>query len=263
MSTMQQQTGYEDQLSEHDSQQRLIPGLLVTILILALLGFIGTKLVDPSTLPVRHVSVSGDFVHLSPVSLQERVSEVVKNGFFNINVETIQNVLLQEPWVMEVSVKRIWPDKITVNIREQNAIAQWGVSGLLNSNAHIFYPDPSTFPENLPIIIGPDISAGLVMDQLIQIQNVLPEGLVVNELSLSDRRSWKLMLNNGLLIRLGKHNIKSRLEQFFRYFPVSAMSRLGQIQYIDMRYTNGFVIRWYPDTKSELNNGQVNNGEKI
>ena len=242
---------------------QLIPGILLTIIILVLLGITIVKLSDPSTLPIRHVSVAGEFIHLSPTNLQYRVSAVVRGGFFNVNVETIQQALLQEPWVREVSVKRVWPDRVTVNIREQTAIAQWGDSGLLNPDAQIFYPEPSTFPDNMPIVMGPENTSHQVMDALFQIQKILPEELKLTQLVLSDRRSWRLIINNKLILRLGKTQIFNRINKFFEYFPVGEISNFEQIQYVDMRYTNGFVVRWNPENEPDLTNRQEYYGEKI
>ena len=254
---------YESNNNGNDHRQQLISGLVITVLIVTLFILIGIKLADPTTLPVRHVSISGDFKYLSPISLQQRVSEVVTGGFFSVNVETIQKVLMEEPWAKEVSVNRTWPDRITVKIREQTVIARWGDSGLLSPDAQLFYPDPATFPDNQPIVFGPDSSVRQVMEYLLQIQNVLPKEITVNELILSERRSWDLKLNNGVVIRLGKENVVSRVEKFFHYYSQKNISNFEQIEYVDMRYTNGFVIRLNSSVKPDLNNRQENYGKKI
>jgi cell division protein FtsQ len=261
--TMDSDNKLEMEITDDLHQGRLMPGLALSILILSLLIAIGVKLADPSTLPVRNVSVTGDFIHLSPVSLQKRVSEVVRGGFFNINVETIQDTLMEEPWVRNVSVNRKWPDGIVVNIREKIAIAQWGDKGLLSSDAKLFYPDVDTYPENQPIVRGPENSVTQIMQFLLKIQKVLPENLSVHELSLSDRRSWRLTLNNGLVLRLGKENIVGHIEQFFTNFGVSGIHNIDQINYVDMRYTNGFVIRLNTENNPDFNSRQENYGKKI
>ncbi|MGK0297296.1 MAG: cell division protein FtsQ [Gammaproteobacteria bacterium] len=263
MPVLDNDSEYESNNIGNDRRQRLIPGLVLTVLIITLFSFIGIKLADPSTLPVRHVSISGEFKYLSPISLQKRVSEVVTGGFFNVNVETIQKVLMEEPWAKEVSVNRTWPDRITVTIREQIAIARWGDSGLMSSDAQIFYPDPATFPDNQPIVYGPDSSVRQIMEYLLQIQKVLPKELTVNELILSERRSWDLKLNNGAIMRLGKENVVGRIEKFFNYYTHRKISNFEQIEYVDMRYTNGFVIRLNSSVKPDLKSRQENYGKEI
>ena len=241
----------------------VLPGLVFTILVFTLLGITVMKLMDPATLPIRHVSVAGDFKHLSPPSLEQRVGRVVRGGFFNVNVDAIQQALLQEPWVREVSVKRIWPDRITVIISEQVAVAKWGDEGLLNPDAELFYPDSSTFPEGLTMVSGPVNTTRLVLDNFLLIQQMLPEGLSLYELYLSERRSWQLKLSSGTVIRLGKSGVIDRMERLLSFFPVSEPGKLEQIDYIDMRYTNGFAIRWNPEIKPDLEGEQQSYGEKI
>jgi cell division protein FtsQ len=248
---------------ESETDNHLMSGLFFTVVILGLLGFAGMKVLDPSTLPIRSVSVAGNFEHLSPSSLQQRVGDVVRGGFFNVNVDTIQQVLLQEPWIREVSVKRIWPDRITVNIREQTAVARWSDNGLLNSASEIFYPAPETFPESLPVVSGPENTTILVMENLEKIQQILPVGLSLQQLHLSERRSWELKLTNGPVIRLGKTDILNRMTRLLEYFPVDQLEVAGNIEYIDMRYTNGFAIRWQDQNKVGLQRRQENYGKKI
>jgi cell division protein FtsQ len=238
-------------------------GVIFSTVILGLLGFAAIKLMDPATLPVRHVSVAGDFRHLSPSRLEQRVTAVVRGGFFNVDVEAIQLALLEEPWIRLVSVKRIWPDRITVVITEQTAVAQWGDAALLNPDAQIFRPDRSTFPQGLAVISGPENTAPLVLSNFLKIQAMLPQGLSLNQLSLSERRSWQLKISNGPEVRLGKSGIISRMERFLRHFPAEELNKLQQVEYIDMRYTNGFAIRWNPQTKSDPESEQHSHGEKI
>jgi cell division protein FtsQ len=229
---------------------------------LMLAGFVTLKFMDPSTLPVRLVNVTGDIRHLSPEALERRAGQVVRGGFFNVNVEAIQRTLLEEPWVREVSVKRIWPDSILVDISEQTAVAQWGDEGLLNPDAVIFYPELSSFPPNLPVLTGPMNSSRQVLNMFTRIQALLPAGIAVERLSLSDRRSWQLKIANGPEIRLGKSGVIARMQRFLDSFPVHEPVRLQRIAYIDMRYTNGFAIRWHMETESDLDSEQITHGEE-
>lgn len=248
---------------EARSDTYFIPGVAFTIMILLLLGFTVIKIMDPETLPIRNVSVAGDFTHLSPSGLQERVSNIVRGGFFSVNVATVQEALLQEPWIQEVAVKRVWPDRITVTIREQTPIAQWGNDGLLNSKAEIFNPDRSTFPVDLPVVSGPKNTNRHVLENFMRIQEILPEGISLRQLSLSERRSWELQLNTGPVIRLGKFGIVSRLQRFLQYLPADGFSSMEQIQYIDMRYTNGFALMKKTETQVGVEVIQENYGKKI
>jgi len=241
----------------------LLTGAVFTFMILLLLGYTGILVMDPETLPIRNVGVSGEFTHLSPPALQDRVSKVVRGGFFNVNVEMIQEALLQEPWIRDVSVKRVWPDRITVTITEQTAIARWGIDGLVNPEAEVFYPDISSFPANLPVLTGPENTSRYLLDNFEQIQAILPPGISLQQLSLSDRRSWELQLDAGPVIRLGKTGIIARMQRFLAYLPADGFGGMEHIQYIDMRYTNGFALLRKPENKIDVEGIQEKNGKEI
>jgi cell division protein FtsQ len=241
----------------------LVPGAALTIFILLLLGFTTYKITDPETLPIKNVGVAGEFSHLSPAALQGRVSDVVRGGFFSVNVDMIQEALLQEPWIQEVSVKRVWPDRITVTIREQVPIARWGEAGLLNAEAEIFSPDPATFPASLPVLSGPGNTSRQVMDSFRRIQDILPAGIRLQQLTLSERRSWELKLENGPVIRLGKTAIIKRLQKLLEFLPADNVGSMDQIEYIDMRYTNGFALMKKIDNRIQIESVREKHGEKI
>ncbi|NNE38935.1 MAG: FtsQ-type POTRA domain-containing protein [Gammaproteobacteria bacterium] len=242
---------------------KLVHGIVFSIIVITLLVVISLKILDPMTLPIRHVSINGDFNRLSPISLQERASNVVRGGFFNVNVETIQTVVSEEPWVKEIMVRRIWPDRIMVDIKEQQAVAKWGDSALINQGAVIFYPDLSTFPDELPYLSGPENFVALVVDYLNKFRGIIPESLKVEELHLSDRRSWELILDNDLTLHFGKTDVMEKARQFFKYYSQISNNDNRHIHYVDLRYPNGFVIGWKSNNQSELNNGRKENGKKI
>ena len=99
------------------------PGsLLFVLLILVLCALTGWRLLDPATLPIRHVRIEGNFQHLSPEKMQSLVTNVIRGGFFNLNVKTIKEALLAEPWVYWVVVQMDLPRNLKENyqIRSQH-----------------------------------------------------------------------------------------------------------------------------------------------
>lgn len=222
------------------------------VFVIFLAGFGAYKLLDPGTLPIRHVDVKGDFRHLSTTGLQQRTGDVVRGGFFNVNVETIQKVLLEEPWIRDVSVKRVWPDRITVSIGEQVAVALWNDDSLLNGNGRIFSPEINTFPEEIPRFRGPEGSHSQMLSVYQNLSSALPERFGIAEITLSDRRSWHIGFTNGPHVYLGRTNIEARLQRFVEYIPGKLGDLFNRIRSIDMRYTNGFAVRWEPEYKPDL-----------
>lgn len=252
------------QMNRYSSVEAAAPALLnrhpagtAVVLLVLIVSAIGVRhLMDPHTLPIRHVVVQGEFRHLSLEGLQQRAAKVVSGGFFNVNVETIRNVLLQEPWIKEVAVKRVWPDRINVLISEQRAAARWNDTGLLNAEGDLFSPDPATFPEHIPQFRGPSDSYPQVLDFYNRLRSILPEQLRIAGIILSKRRAWQVQFVDGPLVRLGRTDIVQRVQRFARLVPTRLLNLLGHMQSIDMRYTNGFAVQWKPDYKPNLQPGR-------
>jgi cell division protein FtsQ len=224
---------------------RLSGGVLFAILVAAALGLGASHLLDPRTLPIRHVRVNGEFLHLSPASLQEAASDVVRGGFFNVNVEAVRAALLREPWVREVTVRRVWPDALSVHVTEQVPAARWGDAGLLNGDAEPFAPEPDTWPSGLPRLLGPPGAESALLEEYRYMSAALAgPGLKVAQVDLSERRSWSLTLDGGPKIVLGRRDARSRFDRFSMALPGHLLDALPRIAVVDLRYTNGFAVRW-------------------
>ena len=69
-------------------------------------------------------------------------------------------------------------------------------------------------------------------------------GLTIQELDLSTNGSWKILLDNGIAVILGKTGLSERMTRFMLAYQHSLQAQSQQIAYIDLRYTNGFAIGW-------------------
>ncbi len=219
--------------------------------IVFVLGFIfllvwgGIFLSHPDTLPIKQVRIEGDFTRLSPVDLQLLVTDKVRGGFFNLDVDAVRLALLAEPWVSEVTVKRIWPDALRVIVIEQIPVVRWKDSGLLNSSGEYFAPELATIPVDLPLLSGPEGTELNLLNQFNVMQKRMQLiGFKVVSIALNERRAWSFQLNNGIKVVLGRRDFEERLNRFLTLIPTTISGRIEQTESVDMRYTNGFSIRW-------------------
>lgn len=242
---------------------RLPGGALLAILVIAGFGLGAAHLSDPHTLPIRHVRINGEFRHLSPASLQEAARDVVRGGFFSVNVDTVRATLLREPWVRDVSVRRVWPDALSLHVTEQVPVARWGDSGLLNGDAQVFTPGRDTWPGGLPRISGPAGAEAVMLERYRYMDGALSQlNLKVASVDLDERRSWSLALEQGPAIVLGRRDAASRFDRFTTVLPGHLLESLARIEVVDMRYTNGFTVRWKEEGVSELKAGGEEHGEE-
>lgn len=214
--------------------------LLVT---LAGLGWLVQAMSDPAALPIRKVLVEGEFKHLDSDHLQNVVVDAVKAGFFGVDVGEIRQILLDEPWIRDATIRRVWPNALRVSIEEQLPVARWGDHALLNEYADIFVPEPGEIPTHLVRLSGP---VGTEMDVLTRYHFVARKlgeiGLTPGGVHLSERHAWTVTTDSGREIVLGRQDFELRLARFafgYRRGLNAFWTRIGRV---DLRYTNGFAV---------------------
>jgi cell division protein FtsQ len=80
----------------------------------------------------------------------------------------------------------------------------------------------------------------------------------ITALRLDARGAWEFDLANGVTVRLGRRQIDERFERFMSTAVKVVSQRADDIQYVDMRYTNGFAIGW----RGALARGSDEDGSK-
>jgi hypothetical protein len=68
--------------------------------------------------------------------------------------------------------------------------------------------------------------------------------VTLTSLSMDERGSWRLVLGTGQEIRLGRRDIDERLYRFFDVVAPALAPDLARVEYVDLRYTNGFAVGW-------------------
>ncbi|RME34000.1 MAG: FtsQ-type POTRA domain-containing protein [Gammaproteobacteria bacterium] len=230
------------------SLRRILGGAAGVVLSLALLtGAVqGWRwLTDPGTLPIREVRVLGEFRHLSPARMEQGVADRATGGFFGIDVEGIRKVLLDEPWVREVSVRRVWPDTLQVTVLEQVPVARWGEHALVNDAGELFRPDPATIPRRLVRLEGPRGSERELLARMRYLESLLrPLGLALAELEMDRRGAWSFRLAQGPLVMVGRGDFEARTARLARIWTRVLRPRAAEIERIDLRYANGLAVRY-------------------
>lgn len=195
--------------------------------------------------PLRTVEVQLDLQKIRGSEITSTVTPFLPAGFFGINVRSVQENVQRLPWAQSVEVKRVWPDRLLILVQEKRAQARWGKNGLLSTEGAIFYPELDSIPDNLPQFIGPaDRSKEMVQQYLTLLEMLAPIGLTVKQLTVSDEGSWRMVLDNGLTIIIGKAGVHERIARFVLAYPENLQSQVQQLEYVDLRYTNGFAVGW-------------------
>ncbi len=195
--------------------------------------------------PVERVVINGEFERVSADRLEAVLRKAMGKGFLGANLEAIQEQVMAQPWVATARVSRQWPNTLDVTVTEEEPAARWGADGLLNPQGRLFVRHTTHIPAELPRLSGPEGSEAEVAARFIAIQERLVErGLRLAALELDGRGAWSLVLSNGVGVRLGSQDVEARLTRFFDALDTVVAPVAADVQFVDMRYTNGFSIGW-------------------
>ena len=194
--------------------------------------------------PVSKVRIENQWQQLNDAEIKQMLIPFMGIGFFVSDVDGIKQNLEQHPWIFKASVKRIWPDTLSLQLTEQVAIARWGENQLLNQQGEIFNPSNLDNLSTLPILRGPEQSQFEVMQQYQLLNQVFfPVGLRLTGLSLSSRGSWQLTLNDNMQVVVGRSDVIVKVERFVEFYVGQPATQTAQFESIDLRYSNGMAIK--------------------
>ena len=195
---------------------------------------------------ITQVSVSGRFQRVSPVEVEQAVKARVRDmGLISVDLAAVQRAVEQLPWVDSATVERRWPRALSIRVVEQVAAARWGANGLLNTRGELFISEARHIPPELPRLSGPQGSEAEVARRYLAAQGQLIEaGMRLTAVRLDARGAWEFDLDNGITVRLGRRQVDERFQRFVTTGVHQIAAHANDINYIDMRYTNGFAIGW-------------------
>jgi cell division protein FtsQ len=196
--------------------------------------------------PIDKVTVAGRFARVSAADVERAVKQKVRGvGQVSVDLDTVRYAIEQIPWVDSVTVQRAWPHGLAVVVTEQVAAARWRQSGLLNTRGELFVADSRHVPLELAQLSGPDGSETDVAQHYLAWQGRVAEaGMRITAMRYDARGAWEFDLSNGVTVRLGRRQCDERFERFMATAVKVVSQRASDIDYVDMRYTNGFAIGW-------------------
>lgn len=200
--------------------------------------------------PIRHVQVEGAFQYIDKDDIKMKISPLVTAGYFSVDLQAIQQAVMSLPWTEKIQVQRMWPDRLKLRIFEQKPVIRWQSHSLLNERGEIFRPANIDRFQSLPVLYAPDEQR----QQLLQVVDglgisLMDQGLYLTELRVNERQSWSLSMENGLTIQLGRQQPLEKFSQLIKAFIVSGGELVNKMAYVDMRYPNGYAVRWRDNEK--------------
>lgn len=219
-----------------------LSGLVIAVAAVVLTYQFSSRLLDR---PIASITIEGPFQRVSALQIEEVISDELRHGFLSADLGLLRDLVVGLPWIDDATVARRWPNRLHISVTEQTPAACWGESGLLNTRGELFIADARHIPAELPRLSGPEDQAAAVARRYLQIrEQLIPMGLDVRRLHLDARGAWDMTLQNGIGVRLGRQNVDERTTLFLEVVADIVSSREAEIEFVDMRYSNGFTIGW-------------------
>ena len=203
-----------------------------------------------------------NFFPLKRVIIQEplrygdmrEVSEIIRNhhqrDLLHMDVTLLADEMQRLDWIAKASVYKRWPDAVEVKLEERVPVVRWGGRAFLDASGEPFsIPDNDKLRE-LATIHGPD---GYEKQVLQYWHDIAPwlgaRQLQLQQLSLDQRLVWHAELENGLDVILGRDQLNDRLKKLAVVNDKVIKPYHRYIEAIDLRYHDGFSVRWKPGVK--------------
>lgn len=200
--------------------------------------------------PLRQVQLVEAPSHVKRVEVERALASALRGNFFSANLDLVRQALEKLPWVRRAEVRRRWPNRVEVRIEEHRAAARWGEGSaqLVNTFGEVFFAaDPPGDP-GLPTFSGPPGAAPEVLARHREFVQVLAAvDRVPRQVHLSARLAWRVQLDDGMVLELGREQVKApirnRLDRFVAAYRQAVAGRQPRAIAADLRYPNGFALR--------------------
>lgn len=195
--------------------------------------------------PLRTLRVVGQVSPAHDEALRRTVLPYARGGFFAMDLEAAQAAVRNLPWVADAVVRKRWPDVLEVQVEEHRPFARWGKAQLLSVAGRLYPAAGMPVPAGLPQLDGPPQRVPEVVALYNRAGALFGrDGLRVTALGVDARGSWSLALDNGAEVVVGRTDAERRIGRFARLLPQLQAERGAALARADLRYANGFALRW-------------------
>ena len=260
---------YYDENNTEDKPVNILSRLFLIFFIMVFLTssvMFVSWLNQPGNFPFKKVELVNRLENQESKELQKIAAKALNGGFFSLDVAEFRAELLNQlPWVKAVSVRKVWPNKLLVEITENKPVVRWLSAELKTEHYQLLSEDGIVFePEltdaqklkfnSMALFSGPKVNAKKILNKCFEISNNLKKvDLGIKHCGMNKRRTWTLTLSTmdvkkehdkNLDIKLGKEKIIQQLDRFIDVFSGKLKQYLSSIEYVDLRYSNGFSVKW-------------------
>jgi cell division protein FtsQ len=225
---------------------------LYAIVAAGLLAALLLWLARSPALNIRSIQLEGELQRNSVATIRANAAHRLHGNIVSIDLDKARAAFEAVPWVRQAQLRRVWPDRLAVHLSEHQPAALWlgedGSERLVNQQGEVFEANLGDVEdEKLPELSGPDGSAA---QMLAMYRRLLPlfDGyrMVPVSLQLSGRGSWRLELDTGATVVLGRGSedeVIARSERFLRTLQQVTGRFQRDLEHADLRHADGYAVR--------------------
>ena len=203
-----------------------------------------TKIAQLEMFSIKEIVVTGDINRDTKKHLESVIRERVRGGFFTIDLDETKSIFESLARVKMAHIRRKWPATLQVEIIEYQPVALWNDNGFVSRQGHIIVANVEGLLANkLPVFRGPNHVAKDILSFYLRTKHLLFQiEQEITRITVDSRYTWEVILQNDIVLRLGKERQTMRLARFVNFSKYALGDFPEKIDYLDMRYEDGFAI---------------------
>ena len=202
---------------------------------------------------VQHVVVRGEYSKVPLGAVRQALTPALGVSLWVLPMDQLaKRVQWLSPWIDSVSVRRLPPHDLVVDIHQRRAVAYLNQNALIDEHMQVFTPKKMATDEMVRLY-GPEDQVQALWDFASYSANIVQSlGWVIDSVRLG-RFGFSIHTRQGIEIVVGKERAHERLERLVKAYPSIKASEhvLNKIPAnIDLRYANGLAIQWKVQDRS-------------
>lgn len=217
---------------------RLIWSLMVVIML-----FLGSAAWWMLNVPVERFHIRSDLSPAEQAELQKVLQRHPVGGILSTDLKSLRTRLEDMDWAREISVRRLWPATVAIEVLREQPLAKWGAQHYITaSGALVALPDEHA---NLPQFEVALAQPEQAMRLYILFRHLSAEHeLEVRSMHQNAQGEWQIEFDRGFAVGLGTVDLAERLGRFLTVYAEVLRPAEQGIDYVDVRYSNGVAVRF-------------------
>ena len=205
--------------------------------------------------------VNNDNPNIDTQEIQQVINTTLNGTTLSTDLKMMVEPILDNPWVEQVVIRRVWPNTIVLRLHERRIIALWNNKYLISEFGGLTDIPVSDYKKvekklgcYLMRLEGPKDFLSKIVGRAKETNNLLANiNKKLLHLRLTEQFSWEAQTTGGMTLRFGGDDLQGpmyyRLKNFTNSYSSLANKlaekgiRSPEINYVDLRYAKGFAIK--------------------